>query len=134
MADTPLKGYPMEGGNKYRMLWDHTGPASYSNIGTSSGTGDVINISQFGFGAFETIEGAFGLFAEGYTQSGNFIVKAFTGSSGTTPSVSLPVGDGFPKLVLQWFTTSAPFGAISTEVTNGTSLAAESIRLGSWMV
>jgi hypothetical protein len=134
MADTPLKGYPTEVGNKIRMIWDHTGPASYSNIGTSSGTGDVINVSQFAYGGFETVEGAFGLFTEGYTQSGNFLVKAFTGSSGTTPSVSLPTGDAFPKIVLQWFTTGSAFGSIGSEVANGTNLAAELIRLGSWMV
>lgn len=134
MANTPVQGYPQSIGTKTRMVWDHTGPASYGNIGTSSGTGDVINASDLGFGGFDVVAMAFGGWTEAYSQSGNFIVKMFTSSTGTTPSVSLPSGNAFPKIVLQWFTVSAAFGAISTEVTNTTSLAAESVRFDAIVV
>jgi hypothetical protein len=133
-VNTPVAGYPQPWGSKIQMLWDHNGPASYGNIGTSSGTGDIINASDLGMGGFDTFEGAFGLYSEGYTASGNYIVKAFTGTATTTPSVSLPTGGAFQKVVLQWFTTSAAFGAISTEVANGTNLSAEVIRLKATMV
>lgn len=134
MANVPVSGYPTPIGSKTRMTFDHTGPASYSNIGTNSGTGDVINASDLGFGGFDSLAPAFGGFVEAYSQSGNFIVKMFTGSTGTTPSQSIPSGGAFPKVVLQWFTTAAAFGAISTEVANTTSLVAESFRLEATVV
>ena len=133
-VNTPVFGYPQPFGTKYMMLFDHTGPASYANIGTSSGAGDVIRASDLGMGGFDTFEAVFGGFTEGYTASGNFVVKVFTGNTTTTPTISLPTGSAFQQVTLQWFTTATPFGAISTEVTNTTVLSAETIRFGSLMV
>jgi len=128
MANNFLIGYPQPQGAKIRVVFDHYGPASYSNIGTSSGTGDVVNASDLSQGGFDSVGIAFGAFTEAYTQSGNYLVKMFTATSGTTPSVSFPPGTAFPKFILQWFTTAAPFGAISTEVANATNLSAEFLR------
>ena len=134
-VNTPLLGYPTKMGNKIREIFDHTGPKSYSNIGTNSGTGDVINASDFGVGGFEEFISSFGGWLEGYSNTGNFIVKIFTSSSGTTPSQSaLANGAALSKVVMQWFTTSTAFGAISTEVTNTTDLSGESVRLSFWAV
>lgn len=129
MANTIVFGYPQPQAGKIRVIFDHYGPASYGNIGTSSGTGDVINASDISMGGFDEIGVAFGAFTEAYTQSGNYVVKMFTASSATTPSVSFPAGTAFPKIILQWFTTSSAFGAISTEVTNTTDLHTEFLRL-----
>lgn len=134
MANTPLAGYPQPIGSKYRNIFDHSGPKSYLNIGTSSHAGDIILASDLGLGGFETIIPAFGAWLEGYTQSGNYIVKMFTASSATTPSTSIGAGLAFTKVVLQWFTVSAAFGAISTEVTDTTDLSAELIRFDATMV
>lgn len=134
MANTPLSGYPNSIGSRTRLIFDHTGPTSYGNIGTSSGSGDIINATDLGFGAYETIGMAFGAFCEGYSQSGNFVVKMFTSSTGTTPSMSFGAGIAIPKIVLQWFTTASAFGAISTEVANTTNLSAETLRLDCTML
>lgn len=133
MANITVAGYPQPWGSKIMNVFDHTGPKSYGNIGTSSGTGDIINASDLGYGGFDVINPAFGGFVEAYTQSGNFLVKMFTASSATTPSQSIPSGGAFSKVILQWFNCSA-FGAISTEVTNATDLSAETLRLFAIMV
>lgn len=124
-SNTPVAGYPTDIGNKHLEIFDHKGPSSYGNIGTNSGTGDVINASDLGWGGFDRFSVAFGA----YSESGNYIIKVFTTSATTVPAVSPPLGGAFPKVVLQWFTTSAAFGAISTEVTNTTDLSGETIRI-----
>jgi hypothetical protein len=132
MANNPnlhLYGYPQPFGTKIKDVFDHTGPGSYLNIGTSGHAGDVINASDLSAGGFDLVHPAFG----GYSNSGNYIVKIVTGHSTTTPTLSLG-GLVAPSVTLQWFTTSAAFGAISTEVTDTTSLALESVRLDATMV
>lgn len=124
-TDVALLEYQMPFGVKWLMILDHYGPASYSNIGTSSGTGDVIQSSDIGWGGFDKTSPLFA----GYSFSGNYFVKVFTSSSGTTPALSQGAGQSYPKFLLQWFTTSAAFGAVSTEVTNTTNLSAEIVRL-----
>lgn len=128
-ANTPLPGYPQPVGAKWEIVFDHKGPSSYPNIGTNSGAGDVINATDLGFGGFEGVTGAWGAWIEGYSNSGNYLVKIFTSSATTTPALSAGAGQAYPKAVLQWFATSAAFGAISTEVANTTDLSAESVRL-----
>jgi hypothetical protein len=120
-TNQPLLGYPTDIGNKHLSIFDHVGPKSYANIGTSSGAGDVINASDIGWGGFDRLSPIFG----GYSLSGTYIVKMFTGHTTTTPTITQ--GNQTTRTV-QWFTTSAAFGAISTEVTNATDLSAEVIR------
>ncbi len=124
-TDVPLLGYETVFGNKKFMIMDHYGPKSYSNIGTSSGTGDVILASDIGWGGFDKSSPLF----NAYSFSGTYIVKAFTSSATTVPALSQGAGASYSKFILQWFTTSAAFGAISTEVTNTTDLSAEIVRL-----
>lgn len=128
MANTIVMGYETPIGNKYLITCDHYGPKSYSNIGTSSGTGDVVLAADFAKGGFDFID-VQSMGGANYTQSGNYILKRFTTTVTTTASVSYPPGSAFPKFFFQWFTTSSAFGAISTEVTNGTDLSAENIRI-----
>src|SRR5580692_11701055 len=115
VTNTPLLGYPQPWGTKEIMIFDHTGPVSYANIGTSGSGGDVINASDLGFGGIDQLGSGFGGFTEFYTASGNYLVKMFTGHTTTTPTVSYPTGSAFPSITLQWFNCAA-FGAISTEV------------------
>ncbi len=124
-SNKPLPGYPVDVSNKHLSIFDHYGPASYANIGTNSGVGDVVKASALGWGGFDTVNPHFA----GYSQSGNYIVKVFTTSATTVPALTPSPGGAFPQFVLQWFTTSAAFGAISTEVTNTTDLSAEIVRL-----
>jgi len=127
--NTPLLGYPQAVGAKVQDIFDHTGPTSYANIGTSGGAGDVINATDLSYGGFDTVHPVFG----GYSNSGNYIIKVVTGHTTTTPTLSLG-GLASPAVTLIWYTTSAAFGAISTEVTNATNLSAESVRLECWLV
>lgn len=121
-SDLFVQGYPTAWGNKYHAVVDHYGPTSYSNIGTSSGTGDVINATQYGMGGFDTFSAQFG----GYSFSGNYFVKVFTNS---TPGVSPIIGGAYNQVVLQWFAASPAFGTVGSEVSNATNLNAEKVRL-----
>jgi len=125
MANYPLPGYPTQFGNKIYEVFDHKGPKSYANIGTNGGAGDTINAIDLQVGGFDLLQTHFGA----YSESGNYIVKVFTGHTTTTPTLAPGLGAAFNKATLQWFTTSAAFGAISTEVTNTTDLSAEVVRL-----
>lgn len=125
MANTPLAGYPTNFGNKIFEVFDHKGPSSYANIGTSGGAGDTINASDFGIGGFDALQ----VYFSSYTESGNYIVKIFTGHTTTTPTLGPALGGAFANATLQWFTTAAAFGAISTEATNTTDLSAEIVRM-----
>jgi hypothetical protein len=56
MANRILAGYVAPNdSNKYEMLVDHDGPASYVNTGTFNTSGEQINASDFGLGGFEDI-------------------------------------------------------------------------------
>ncbi len=125
-VNTPLLGYPTDIANKHLETWYHSGPASYKNIGTNGGTntngGDIIKATDLGWGGFDVMFSLFGA----YTLSGTYIVKIFTGNTTTTPTVTKGKQS---QRVLQWFTTSAAFGTISTEVTNTTDLSAEVVQL-----
>ncbi len=121
-SNAPLLGYPTDISNKHFNIFDHTGPKSYANIGTSSGAGDVINASDIGWGGFDELN-AVSAATGSYSMSGTYIVKIFTGHTTTTPTFTQGIQN---VRTLQWFTTSAAFGAIST---NGTDLSAEIVRL-----
>lgn len=123
--NAPLLGYPTDIGNKHLIVFDHKGPTSYANIGTSSGAGDVINAADLGWGGFDTFKAASAA-TSSYSMSGTYIVKIFTGHTTTTPTFTQGIQN---VRTLQWFTTSAAFGTISTEVTNATDLSAEVVRL-----
>lgn len=121
--NAPLLGYPTDIANKHLNIFDHKGPTSYANIGTSSGAGDVINASDIGWGGFDKLTV---VAASGYSMSGTYFIKIFTGHTTTTPTFTQGVQN---VRTLQWFTTSAAFGTVSTEVTNTTDLSAEIVRL-----
>ena len=115
-----VAGYPQPWGTKYRQLIDLYGPSSYSNVASSSGTGQVVNASDVGMGGFDDAGASF----SGYSASGNYIVGI------TIPGANKnALGGPQASVSVQWFTTSTAFGAKSTEVTNATSLAAEVVRL-----
>jgi len=130
MANTIVLGYPQPQDGKIRVVFDHYGPLSYANIGGSSGAGDVINATDLAMGGFDVVGVGFGAYIEGYTVSGNYVVKMFSVATAGTPSDNYPPGSAFKSFILQWFTvTSTPFSAISTEVANATNLSAEYLRL-----
>lgn len=122
----PLLGYPTDIANKHLEVFYHTGPSSYKNIGTNGATntagGDIIKATDLGWGGFDKVTSVY----SSYTLSGTYIIRVITGNTTTTPTITKGKQT---QVVLQWFTTSAAFGAISTEVTNTTDLSAETVLL-----
>jgi len=59
MANTILPGYMMPLGAKNLCVFDHSGPASYTQAGVAGAIttgGDVINASDIGMGCFDNFE------------------------------------------------------------------------------
>lgn len=110
MANRILPGYIMPVGDKLELVIDHDGPASYSNVVSSSGTGDVINASDLGVGGFEDVN------ADGLSSDGlNYVYATPVGGGG---------GNAVTQLQLRWIVLST-----NAEVANATNLSGKSIRL-----
>jgi hypothetical protein len=123
---TPVPGYPQPFGSKLKMLFDRTGPTSYANIGSSSGGGDVLHNTDLGIGGFETCSVQW----QGFSASGNYLVRVYTGTSTTSITNSAPFsGQAVQSVVLVWYTASTAFVAGTAEVANATNLSGESIRI-----
>jgi len=94
----------IEIGQRKLFLGSGTGPASYSNVASSGGTGDIITM-PFGF----YIDFPFVCM----TKSGNFMLIAFPSAVGTSRAT----------WAFKWFQVSN-----FTEVANTTNLSAESVQ------
>lgn len=109
MANKFLDGYNMPVGDKYEIIVDHDGPASYPNPTPFTANGEVINASDFGIGAFETVD------PQGL-------------SSDQLNTVLVVVGDGSGKASatarIHWFVQVG-----GAEVANAVNLSTKSIRL-----
>jgi hypothetical protein len=113
MANLFVQGYPQYVGSKIRLAVDHGGPTSYSNIGSSSGTGDVVNATDLGVGGFDSAGSTFA----GYDFTNTYFVKALWPASPSSTNAQ-------PKAVFQWFVVST-----SAEVANATNLSTYTVRL-----
>lgn len=121
MANTYVLGYPQPIGAKIQLRIDHTGPASYVAFVPATGVGDVIKASDLGVGGLETGGTTF----SAYTTSGTYIVQV-----NLCTAVPMPAGSAVSQCTLQWFTlTGGVWTAKSSEVSPGTNLASEVIRL-----
>ena len=120
MANTILAGYEMHITDKLELMCDHTGPASYSNVVTNGGTGDVVNALDFQRGGIEDVA------VDAVAASGNFFVVVY--------AAKMKGGVAVPSVVLRWYNLSQTTGAPTSEVANGTNLSAESVRLQLRMV
>jgi len=118
MANVFVQGYPTPSGSKILCIFDHSGPTSYSNIGSSSGTGDVVNASDLGLGGFDSVNGSFS--AYDFTNTYNVKMLWAPASSPAAPASDGAVG----SFVLQWFVIST-----GLEVANTTNLSAKTVRL-----
>jgi len=108
VANYILQGYASPWGNKWVVIFDHTGPSSYSNIGTNSGTGDVINGTDLGFGGIDYIIGT-------VESTGVYDVEPYyTQTTGQTQS----------SVALKWYVSTT-----GSEAANGTSLSSKTARL-----
>jgi hypothetical protein len=100
-------------GNAYQVVFDHTGPASYLNVSTNAGAGDVINAKDLGFGGFENI----GFMGNGISQDGLAAAQLYPTLIGQ--------GNAVPSVQARWFTypAAATTGALGAEIANTTNLS-----------
>ena len=110
MANTTIGIYPKGQGKD--IVFDHTGPTSYTTGGET--IGNINNQTGISFLGLATIDF---LDVMGTAVSGNYAVLA------------QPIGTGSRKTVkLLWVTATAGIPS-TTQVTNATNLSAETVRL-----
>lgn len=116
MAENVFPGYVTTVGNKYLIMDDHAGPASYTT------GGETFTASQVGLGGIEFIEGMNDIIQgtqqyTGVSFSGTFFVNI---SVATTAAPGVPVS----KVTIKWFVV-----ATGAEVANTTNLSGQFVRL-----
>lgn len=118
MANRFLPGYPKKiGGGVQEAVFDHDGPAAYSNVVVNAGTGDVILNSDLGM-PFVGISVAD---ADELSSDGiNFVLVEYL------PYMSAVVQNGqqVSQIRLRWFVL-----ATNAEVANGVNLSGKSVRV-----
>ncbi len=112
-ANTILPGYPQPWGTKEVDVFDHAGIVNYQQA-----TRDVIHNTDLGLGGFDEVE-----VGSGYSQSGTYLVVVLypTLAAGKTSNGAIQ------SVTLKWFTLTS--GLPTAEVTNGTDLSGESVRV-----
>lgn len=110
MANTKLATYTIGQGRAIPI--DHTGPASYTTGGETFGSiNNQTGITVLGLATLDFVDPI------GPTNSGNYFVYA------------IPTGIGERKtFTLVWVTATTGIPT-STQVTNGTNLSAETVRI-----
>jgi hypothetical protein len=115
LGNTILPGYPMPLGEKYLVIFDHTGPKSYTQFSAGAG-GDIIKASDLGMGGFDSI-----LETTLDTTAVNSVQEIYTLGG---------FGNAVPQVSLEWFTSAAQ----TAQVTGATDLSAKSVRITAVMV
>jgi hypothetical protein len=127
LGNRPLPGYPMPDGDKYVSIFDHSGPASYTQFNSTTGAGgDVLKANGNGlnFGGID------GLNADVDT-SGQWAVYPVNFLGG--------YGNSVPQVTLVWYSlVTATVGGQSqtagTQAVAGTNLSTFSTRLAGFFV
>ena len=122
MASNPIGDIPVIISGDFSDLADAIDQATQA---AATGAGDIINASDLGFGGFDEVNGSW----SGYSQTGNYIAQVMP-----VQASDIPAGGAGKRVAIQWFTTSAAFGAKSTEVTGATNLSTEYVRLRTFVV
>lgn len=104
---TALNDYPQPYGSRMTIIANYVGPANYQ------AGGETLNASQFGWGAFDRVEGGSSWNAANNTQL--YTVRAYY-PGGTTKSGN--------NVALTWW-----YSANGVQVANATNLAGETARI-----
>lgn len=126
LGNTILPGYEMPLGDKLLLHFDHTGPASYTQVvtGTTPTGGDTINALDLGRGGFDNLD-------------------IMMDTTGQVYALAIPVaggvGNAVPSVILKWFSAvTATLGGKSqtagSEIAAGTNLSTFSVRVQAIMV
>jgi hypothetical protein len=114
-GNTILPGYPMPFGEKYLVIFDHTGPTSYTQFGSGTG-GDIIKASSLGMGGFDMVIE---------------VTLDTTGVDSVQEVLTLAgYGNAVPQVTLKWFTSAAQ----TTEQSASANLSTISVRIAAVMV
>lgn len=112
MANRVLPGYVGVLKSKQEVVFDHDGPASYSNVVVNAGTGDMILTTDLGM-PIDAIEV---LNVDGLSSDGlNYCFAEYVNGGG---------GNAVPSVRLRWIVL-----ATNAEVANGVNLSGKSIRI-----
>ena len=123
MANLILPGYTAYCGDKYLISFDHAGPASYTQVGSSgvySSGGDIINAADIGWGGFDYLE------ADMIDPTGQAFAYVIPLNGGN--------GNAITQAVLVWYSrVTATIGTKSqtaqTEMASATVLSALYLRI-----
>lgn len=101
-------------GKQHIIIIDHDGPASYTNSGVFSTSGETVNASDLGVGGFDFVD-EITLSSDGL----NTVEIAF-------PSISTSgnFGDAQTKFTVHWFVAAS-----GAEVANAVNLSTKAVRL-----
>lgn len=115
----PLPSFPQAWGKKIAMIFDRTGPASYTQFTSPTTGGEVLNAADLSVGGFDRVDG-------GLDTTGQFRVDAIYYLGG--------YGNAVPKVILVYTAlVTASLGGqsqtINTQVAASTDLSTFSFRL-----
>jgi hypothetical protein len=116
-----LPGYPNQLGEKMEIVFDRTGPASYTQFSTSLGTGgDVLQAASggLGMGGFDNIDDT----ADNTGQFEAIVVLPLAGFGNAVPSATIKY------ISLVTATLGGKAQTANTEVVAGTNLSGFSFR------
>lgn len=129
MSNTILPGYETPIGAKLFIIFDHYGPASYTQYSAGSG-GDAINASDLGRGGFDDLE------ADMTDPTGQLYAYVVPGSGA---AANVGNGNAWPSAVVVWYSrVTATVGGQSqsagTQVAASTNLSTFALRMRGMMV
>ena len=122
-----LPGYPNQVGAKNQVIFDRTGPASYTRYvtGTTPTGGDVIR-AQVGlnFGGFDNMDDT----VDTTGQINAMVIMDKAGNGNSVPQVTIKY------IALVTATLGGQSQAVNTEIATGTNLSTFSFRFETYMV
>jgi len=124
MSNTIIPGYEMPVSDKKLVVFDHYGPASYTQFSSGTG-GDIINASDLNEGGFDDLE------ADMTDPTGQLYAFVIPGSGAAT---NVGNGNAFTSAVVVWYSrVSATVGGQSqtagTQVAASTNLSTFALRI-----
>ena len=121
-----LPGYPQQVGAKYQVIFDHTGPTSYTRYvtGATPVGGDIITAASLGLGGFDNVDDT----VDTTGQINAVVVMDKAGTANAVPQVTIKY------YALVTATLGGQAQTIGTEIAASTNLSTFSFRFESYMV
>jgi hypothetical protein len=126
LGNKVLPGYPQQVGAKNQIIFDHTGPTSYTRYVTGAVPtgGDGITAISLGFGGFDNMDDT----ADVTGQFNAIVVMDLGGTANAVPRVTIK----YYSLVTA--TVGGQSQTVGAEAATGTNLSTFSFRFEAYMV